>query len=208
MVILSGHAGGLTTLFGDSRPGKKPPFAEDALLAAVVGRAAALVGVEAGLAEGLQVVRYGGAAARRGAAQHYHAHADYHTGRAGTEGYDGAGGFYRDQGANRFATVLIYLNGEGGAAEGAGEGGGYDGGETVFPLSPCPGAAADGVEGGAAAAASVLPEGVECSRSWPGGAAAFHAERHRPWGRGGEVIADCTAGLRVRPRAGDMSRGQ
>ena len=79
---------------------------------------AALVGAEPGLAEGMQVVRYG-------AGEHYYAHADYHTGRRGTEGYDGSRGFYNDPSVNRFASVLIYLNGA--------EGGGFSGGETNFP---------------------------------------------------------------------------
>eukprot|EP01047_Picozoa_sp_COSAG01_P013610 COSAG01_NODE_645_length_14553_cov_32.925227_7_plen_134_part_00 len=42
-----------------------------------------------------------------------------------------------------------------------------------------------------------------CAQEWEGGSSAFHAQRRRPWGRGGEAIADCTKGLRIRPRAGD-----
>jgi hypothetical protein len=42
-----------------------------------------------------------------------------------------------------------------------------------------------------------------CAQEWEGGSSAFHAQRRRPWGRGGEAIADCTKGLRISPRAGD-----
>ena len=154
---------------------KKPPFGPSALLKAVLGRVAALVGAEPGLAEGMQVVRYG-------AGEHYHAHADYHTGRRGTEGYDGSRGFYNDPSVNRFASVLIYLNGA--------EAGGFSGGETNFPLAAeCP-------EPALAA--------TECGAGWgEGDDAKYHAARNRPWGRGGEAIADCGAGLRVAPRSGD-----
>ena len=45
---------------------------------------------------------------------------------------------------------------------------------------------------------------TECGAGWgEGDDAKYHAARNRPWGRGGEAIADCGAGLRVAPRSGD-----
>eukprot|EP01048_Picozoa_sp_COSAG05_P019303 COSAG05_NODE_2989_length_2433_cov_2.321765_1_plen_276_part_00 len=176
-----------------------PPLPE-ALLSGLVQRAAALLRLEhPALIEGLQVIRYA-------AGQHYHAHADYHTGRPGTEGFDrSAPGFYKDPQANRFATLLIYLSDE--------ESAGFAGGETSFPLARCP---ADGD------ASSSPPDdddddgkndnnkigllaGVSCEKEWPGGAPSYHQQRTRPWGYGGEVIgeASCTHGIRVTPRRGD-----
>ena len=68
---------------------KKPPFSRSGLLLDVVERAAGLLRTSPSLAEGMQVVRYA-------AGEHYHAHADYHTGMPGTEGYNRAPGFYND----------------------------------------------------------------------------------------------------------------
>eukprot|EP01047_Picozoa_sp_COSAG01_P013609 COSAG01_NODE_645_length_14553_cov_32.925227_6_plen_139_part_00 len=116
----------------------------------------ALCTQDPGLAEGLQVVRYGsppvGGRPDQQAGQHYHAHADYHTGRSGTDGYDGrAPGFYKDPLANRFATLLIYLND------------GFAGGETQFPLARCGGGTTEAEEQASAGGAGRL-QGTTCAR--------------------------------------------
>jgi hypothetical protein len=77
---------------------KKPPFSRSPFLQGVVERAAGLLRADPSLVEGMQVVRYA-------AGEHYHAHADYHTGTPGTEGYNRAPGFYKDPAVNRFASV-------------------------------------------------------------------------------------------------------
>ena len=167
---------------------KKPPFGRELkrrgapLLRGVIERAKTLLRSHSALIEGMQVIRYA-------PGQHYHAHADYHTGRPGTEGYDGARGFYGDPSSNRFATLLVYMSDENST------GGGFRGGETVFPLARCP-----------PAESADLLNSVSCERDdWAGaqGATAYHRKRNMPVGYGGEVIGDCTVGLRVVPRKGD-----
>lgn len=76
---------------------KKPPFSQSKLLQGVVERAAGLLRTSPSLAEGMQVVKYA-------AGEHYHAHADYHTGTPGTEGYNRAPGFYKDPSVRRSTT--------------------------------------------------------------------------------------------------------
>lgn len=75
---------------------KKPPHKPDAVLQSVLARAATLLRVDddggTALAEGFQLVAYQ-------PRQHYHGHADYHTGRKGVKGYNG------NRGAN-FASIL------------------------------------------------------------------------------------------------------
>jgi hypothetical protein len=70
------------------------------LLQDVVERGAGLLRTTPSLAEGMQVVRYA-------AGEHYHAHADYHTGMPGTEGYNRAPGFYKDPSVRRCHTFLL-----------------------------------------------------------------------------------------------------
>ena len=79
---------------------KKPPFLKTKLLQKVVERAAGLLQTTPSLVEGLQVVKYA-------AGEHYHAHADYHTGTPGTEGYNRAPGFYNDPSVRYFTEPLL-----------------------------------------------------------------------------------------------------
>ena len=79
---------------------KKPPFLKSKLLQKVVERAAGLLRTTPSLVEGLQVVKYA-------AGEHYHAHADYHTGTPGTEGYNRAPGFYNDPSVRYFTEPLL-----------------------------------------------------------------------------------------------------